>query len=116
MTAPLSVPRSVIEARNRQDNIAAASLLRDLSYAVGCMSDALHDDDQILGPLASEAVADALAALPKRIRDAFAEHLTDEAARSLRADELYLAELTQGGHNQPPEAGTPPKGTEQSAA
>ena len=50
------------------------------------------EGDDLTGPMCGGAVVDHLARLPQHIRDAFTENLTDDAARSARADDLYMQE------------------------
>lgn len=63
--------------------------LHALASLIESMAQAMEDEDNILGALASEGVANHLAALPKHVRDVFMEHLSDEAARGLVTDRRY---------------------------
>lgn len=73
-----------------------AGQLHDLAKLIESMAEAMANDDPILGPVASAGVADHLAALPSHIRHLFTEHLSDEAARGFRADQLYIESLDAG--------------------
>lgn len=60
-----------------------------LGTAIKDMGAAMLDDDDILGVLASSAVADIMPRLPENIRHTFIDALSDESARSARADDAY---------------------------
>lgn len=60
-----------------------------LGTAIKDMGAAMLDDDDILGVLASSAVADIMPRLPANIRETFRDALSDESAASARADDLY---------------------------
>lgn len=89
-----------VAARRQADSVTApalwtqhrptAELLRDIAGMLEGMADAIDDDDGILGSLCSEGLANLMPALPKHVRDVLADLLTDEAARSFRADLAYL--------------------------
>lgn len=60
-----------------------------LGTAIKDMGAAMLDDDDIAGVLASSAVADIMPRLPENIRHTFIDALSDESARSARADDAY---------------------------
>lgn len=68
--------------------------LHALASLIESMAKAMEDEDDILGALASEGVANHLAALPKHVRDVFMEHLSDEAAHGLATDRRYHSEVS----------------------
>lgn len=67
-----------------------AEILRVVGQMFAAMADALDEDDGILGSIAGMGLYESLPALPKHIRDVIAELVTDDAARSWRADYLYI--------------------------
>lgn len=60
-----------------------------LGTAIKDMGAAMLDDDDILGVLASSAVADIMPRLPENIRHTFIDALSDEAALAAKADDRY---------------------------
>ena len=71
----------------------AAELLRLIASHLETMAQALDEDDDIMGALAGMGLANHLPMLPKHIRDVLIENLDDEAARGVRAETLYMAEM-----------------------
>lgn len=69
-----------------------------LGTAIKDMGAAMLDDDDILGVLASSAVADIMPRLPANIRESFRDALSDESAASARADDAY--ETARAEQNQ----------------
>jgi hypothetical protein len=72
------------------DAMTTAETLRAVAQMVEGLAYALEHDDEIMGSISGQGLANHLPALPKHVRDVFAEYLTDEAARSYRADLAYL--------------------------
>ncbi len=70
-----------------------AAQLYDLALLINSMAEAMDSDDAILGSISGQGVANHLAALPKHIRDVFMEHLSDEAAAGIKADQRYWDSL-----------------------
>ena len=78
--------------RARKAALKNASTFREIALCAGTIADAIVDDDNILGPLASEGFMAALSSLPHDLRADIADAVSDEAARAQRADRLYLEE------------------------
>lgn len=89
----IAMPRHMIEERNRKVALENAALFRDLGRTAMNIADAIEDDDEILGPMASAGLLTILSAFPHDLRADMSDALSDEAARSLRADRLYIEEV-----------------------
>lgn len=79
------------EAQIRRDQVKWGEQLNDLASMIETMGRACLEDDEILGCIAGQGVANHLSALPKHIRDVFMEHLSDEAAAGFATDQRYYA-------------------------
>lgn len=91
---------SAYEGNGRSfDSATTAETLHAIAQMLDGLADALVGDDEIVGVLCSEGLANHLPALPAHVRHVLADLLTDEAARSYRADLAYLrqpAALSEG--------------------
>lgn len=63
--------------------------IRNLATALDMLGQAMEEGDDLLGPMCGGAALENLARLPQHIREQFTEALSDEAARSARADDDY---------------------------
>jgi hypothetical protein len=75
--------------RENEQRLKTVETLRLLAACIAALADAVEEDDHILGPIASTGVANHLADLPRELRETFAECVSEEAARSARADRAY---------------------------
>ena len=73
----------------REQRAAWGQQLVDLASLIESMGRAMIDDDEIMGAISGEGIANHLAALPRHIREVFLEYASDEAAAALKADRRY---------------------------
>ncbi len=64
--------------------------LRDLGKLIQGIGEAMVDQDDIMGIISGEGIANHMAALPRHIRETFTEYLSEEAALGYQADQRYL--------------------------
>lgn len=87
------MPRHLIEERNRKGALENAQAFRHIALFALSVAEAIEEDDSVCGPVAAEGFMAALTSLPGDLRDDITAAVSDEAARSLRADRLYIEDL-----------------------